>query len=557
MKKFTINLLDPLSQAREKRYREWFFVCSLSVIVFAFFQSLSLIQKSFFPRVPEPPPGILGLTDTVKTIGSVLEVARTAAPYADFAGTLLAVNGGDARYLVLFQNTAELRPTGGFIGSYALVHVADGKVRDIEIPGGGLYDLEGTDVTQVRAPRPLTLFSPRWQIWNANWFPDFHASAQKIIWFYERSGGATVDGVVAIQPTLVERLLALTGPVSLPEYGLTVDSDSFFDTIQTHVEYGYDRKKNQPKAVIGALTRALLPKLVLLAQERTSEMISIFADELEKKRIQFAFVDPALESFVAERNWDGALKTPENDYFSLIFTNLGGGKSDRVTKTIGELTVVIHRDGIVEHAAKLYRAHQGEKKDPIYGLPNVDYLRFYAPSGSELLEARNFDTIPPGLFKQETTQLTDDPLLTSIEQEIAPLGAKNMRVAEETYSVRYPRDQPERRYTSFGNWMIVDPSEKRAVSLSYKSGFRVSMVNDPWYARLWKSLTFQARVAHPYALLFQKQSGVDADLWKIRIMVERGHRIASADPTPADQDTGSATWIVDTSRDREFRVMIE
>lgn len=55
------------------------------------------------------------------------------------------VLGGDKqqRYLLVFQNSDELRPTGGFMGSLSIVDVYQGKILNSETPTGGPYDWQG------------------------------------------------------------------------------------------------------------------------------------------------------------------------------------------------------------------------------------------------------------------------------------------------------------------------------------------------------------------------------------------------------------------------------
>ncbi|KKW33412.1 MAG: hypothetical protein UY76_C0003G0017 [Candidatus Uhrbacteria bacterium GW2011_GWA2_52_8d] len=61
---------------------------------------------------------------------------------------------GTKRYLIVFQNNTEIRPTGGFIGSFAEVKVHDGVIEHLNVPGGGSYDLQGTLQENLRAPEP-------------------------------------------------------------------------------------------------------------------------------------------------------------------------------------------------------------------------------------------------------------------------------------------------------------------------------------------------------------------------------------------------------------------
>ena len=77
------------------------------------------------------------------------------------------------RYLIVFQNNNEIRPTGGFMGSFALVDIQKGKILNIDIPGGGTYDLKGQMKKEVEPPLPLQLSNNRWEFQDANWFPDF------------------------------------------------------------------------------------------------------------------------------------------------------------------------------------------------------------------------------------------------------------------------------------------------------------------------------------------------------------------------------------------------
>ncbi|HCX28112.1 MAG TPA: hypothetical protein DHI91_03160, partial [Candidatus Portnoybacteria bacterium] len=53
---------------------------------------------------------------------------------------------------------------------------------------------------------------------DANWFADFPSSAKKIMSFYEKAGGSTADGVISLTPTIIERLLSMTGPIEMPAY---------------------------------------------------------------------------------------------------------------------------------------------------------------------------------------------------------------------------------------------------------------------------------------------------------------------------------------------------
>ncbi|MBI3627087.1 DUF4012 domain-containing protein, partial [Candidatus Uhrbacteria bacterium] len=170
------------------------------------------------------------------------------------ADSLLEILGEkeQKRYLVVFENNSEMRATGGFMGSLALMDVYQGKIKNLEIPQGGPYDFKGSLLARVISPQPLHLVNPVWQMQDANWFFDWPTSAKKIIWFYQKSGGPSVDGVIALNTFVLRDLLKVTGPVDLPEYGKTIDENDFLMELQKSVEKEYkDIKK--PKAIISEL----------------------------------------------------------------------------------------------------------------------------------------------------------------------------------------------------------------------------------------------------------------------------------------------------------------
>jgi len=77
----------------------------------------------------------------------------------------------------------------------------------MEVPSGGGYDTEAGLTEFIAAPEPLHLVDPLWHFWDANWWPDWEKSAKKLMWFYEKSDGPTVDGVISITPTVIEKII--------------------------------------------------------------------------------------------------------------------------------------------------------------------------------------------------------------------------------------------------------------------------------------------------------------------------------------------------------------
>ncbi|MFZ5982031.1 MAG: DUF4012 domain-containing protein, partial [Patescibacteria group bacterium] len=147
------------------------------------------------------------------------EARKMMAGFLNDSQILYDILGGNGprKYLFLFQNNNEMRPTGGFIGTYALLDIFDGRIKRLKVDG--IFNPDGQLREKVVPPAPIQKISAAWSLHDSNWWPDFPTSAEKASWFWEKTGGPTVDGVIAMTPEVIKKLLEITGPIELPEYG--------------------------------------------------------------------------------------------------------------------------------------------------------------------------------------------------------------------------------------------------------------------------------------------------------------------------------------------------
>ena len=287
-------------------------------------ESLMQVNPDYLPETNRA--SFLKIREAIFTLNDDLQKINS------LSNSLLAAAGlnEEKTYLIIFQNNNELRPTGGFIGSFAEIKIKNGQISKINIPGEGSYALQGTLMANLIPPAPIQLLQPRWEFRDANWFPDFPTSAKKLMWFYEKGGGPTVDGLIAIDTQPLIDLMKIIGTIDLPSHNLSVNSDNFIDVIQQKVEKDYDKTKNQPKEVLSDLAPIILDK-TLNNKSNLLPLLSLINKNLTQKHIQFYFNDPQLQKEIISQGWGGEMKSnPEGDFLSVINTNIGGDKSDRV-----------------------------------------------------------------------------------------------------------------------------------------------------------------------------------------------------------------------------------
>lgn len=384
----------------------------------------------------------------------------------DFAGMadLLSMLSGKDRtrtYLFIFQNNTELRPTGGFMGSVAEVDVDRGSVTKVRVPPGGTYDLKGQLLSRVVSPSPLHLINAEWQFQDANWSPDFPTAAQKIRWFWSKSGQPTLDGVIAINASFVERLLDVTGPLDMPAYGKVIDSSNFLLETQKAVEIEYDREANTPKKFVGDLVEAMRTRMKTFTGDDWMKVAALASDALQTKEVQVALMDPEQEEIAQRYGWSGQLKETSGDSLALVEANIAGQKTDGVIAEQSRVNVKIQEDGSIINTVTLVRTHNGQKGELFRGVRNVSYLRAYVPKGSQLLSASGFEAPPASLFKKPDEDAQLDADIAEIEGSEVK-GAGGTSVGEEG-------DR-----TVIGGWMQLDPGMTQTVTLSYRLPFTVS-----------------------------------------------------------------------------------
>lgn len=368
--------------------------------------------------------------------------------------TVAALLGGDRpqEVLVAFLNDAELRPGGGFLGSLALVRVERGAYLVLDAPGRGPFAINDLLPKNTLPPAPLLGVAPYWTFQDANWFVDVPTSARTIARFYEQARGFPIDGIVFLTPAVVERLLALTGPLSLPAYNVVLTRDNVRAVLQEQVEDIYDRQANQPKQIIVDLIPAVLARLGRLDLQATLGLLSALEASSRAKDLTLWSRDEAIQSSLRALGWSGELSSVSGDTFGLVEANLGGGKTSRALERTVKFEIV-PVENAVERTVTVTIRHAGDPNDRWTGTPYRGYLKLAFPAGTQLLDVSGFDRLNPAETFTPPLGTQSDPELLKLER-----GA----LLDETSGVRRT-DEFER--TVFGGWLRLAVGETRQITL--------------------------------------------------------------------------------------------
>jgi len=466
-----------------------------------------------------------------------------------FSEFLLNVLGHEQkkRYLIVFQNNRELRPTGGFMGSLALVDFFQGEIKNIEIPGGGTYDYQGTLYERLIPPEPLLLVNDLWQFQDANWFYDFETSAKKIEWFFQKAGGATVDGIITVNATLIEELLQYIPAIEMTEYGKIIDADNFINETQKAVELEYDRQENKPKQFIAELTPKVLESVFNATDENLSQIMKTLNQSFAKKEIQIYMTDPDLQSKVRDYNWAGEIKQTSKDYLAVVSINLRGGKTDHVIDQDITLNTQIDENGYITNTVTIKRTHLGQPENIFENITNNTYLKIFVPRGSQLMSASGFTPIDQNeFFTPAENAVPDSDLIENIKMiTIDPVS--------ETKTLE------ESGKTVFANWVQTPVGQTSEVSISYILPFHLNLPQELTTIEKLIDYVFDNQdVNQFYSLFVQKQSGSINNSISATIELPENYQIKWIYPKSSNiENQSTALFESDISTDELFGLIFE
>lgn len=417
--------------------------------------------------------------------GSVLEKADNSLNDALFlSGVLPEVVGVDEsrEYLLLFQNSNELRPTGGFIGSYATLTLEDGKIKRLNLDD--IYNPDGQiDAREIvsEIPEPLAEFlkEDRLHIRNANWDPDFPSSVARIEDLFFKLENKDFDGVIALDLELIKSLLDVTGPIFLAAYNEEISSENLYERTQYYSEFDYQDGISDKRAFLTVLGSKLLERVFMLSSEEIPDFVDQIHTSLNKKHLLITMDNPSMSSFLSEKGWDGSMVSPSGDYLMIVNSNLGGTKANYFVENSYDYSVTSDtRDGLLRGHLVLNYKHDGlDNAWP--GGPYTNYLRIYVPRGVLLTGA---------------TQSFDNSIPEDILENV----------------VSYP----ENEYTVFATSFVLEPQQTLRLSLDYD---------------LPELLSFN-KESKEYSLYWQKQPGTVDDVLRFDFKGPFGTEIISYSP---------------------------
>jgi len=308
------------------------------------------------------------------------------------------------KYLVLFQNDGELRPTGGFMSAFAVLSVEKGKIKSEK--SEDIYALDNKFSTVIKPPEAFTTYigEKRWFMRNMNWSPDYKLSMDTFKENYDTLRDEyEINGIIAIDTNVLSRIIEVIGPLKVDEWGTyTTENDPRCNLPQVicELEHIIDRPlatiaTNRKASILGPMMKALMERSMGGGKEQLSKLLPLAFQLMEEKHVLVYFLDENQQQAAESFNIAGRVLDYDGDYLHINNANLGGAKSNFYVSETVEQEVNVADDGNITKKVTLTYKHNEpgdncnlEAGELCLSGKLRSYFRIYVPKGSVLTSGR-------------------------------------------------------------------------------------------------------------------------------------------------------------------------
>ena len=308
-------------------------------------------------------------------------------------------------YLIIFQNTAEQRATGGFYTFYAVMTINKGKMEVKE--SSDIYDLDSYIPKHPNAPQKIQTLLKQKQFFirDTNISPDVPTSIGLFEEQFKTSKKKIdYDGIVLLDSKVLVDMLRIFGDTEVKGIKFSAENDprcdcpqviyALFNKVDKQVGHVvYDRKR-----ILGDLMLELFRKAIGFSPSKYwGKLSETMFTNMDEKHIILNFKDKDVQTAVEKLNYAGKIKDYEGDYLHVNQVNFGGAKSnlfieEEITSETTTANGEVKREVKVvlrnPHAASNCNLEQVEIL--CLNAPLNNWMRIYVPEGSKLVSMKGF-----------------------------------------------------------------------------------------------------------------------------------------------------------------------
>ena len=290
------------------------------------------------------------------------------------------------KYLVLIQNSHELRATGGAIESLGILKIDKGNLTISDFIDSNNTNVQ-LELNETGAIPPLPIREifkvNELYIKDAGWNPDFPTSAELIAKLYTSATSNKVDGVIAVDIQTLKNLLNLYGSINVSDYDTSVNPVNLENTI--NAKFATDSLLRN--SFLTKLSSGIFTKLTQKGHMDTQTLQTIYAN-LESKDLLIFSKNDLVETALVKNDWAGSVQNSQDDFLYIIDSNMGSKTANSfITREIEYLGFEPQVNTGYLRKVKIKYKHSGTPNPQIYQ-DYLNHLRIIVPENTFLNSAK-------------------------------------------------------------------------------------------------------------------------------------------------------------------------
>ncbi len=335
----------------------------------------------------------------------IKEIDNTVKPLEKISQFLPNILGLEERkrYLILLQDNAEIRSTGGWISNYAIVAIEDGQIRELFIDD--IYNAQTMLKLQgdtYRIPPSLAQAIPgaSFSFPLVNWNPNMDRvllSSEQFV--FDLDKGNSLDGVIMVDLVFIQRLLDKWGGIQVPGESELITSENLY----TNIFETYSGEKPEDVRNSTFLTDffdAVITRIFSSKLSNSKDVYESIQESLEDKHILFTFKNSMARAYADENGWDGNLDSKFQSAPINIDWNWSNLKTNLYIKKNHTLDIDIQDENTIDYSYQIAIQNDSTKDEYPQG-EYKNYVRIYIPYNATVTSIRGIANNKYNIYEED------------------------------------------------------------------------------------------------------------------------------------------------------------
>lgn len=341
-------------------------------------------------------------------------------------------------FLVLFQNDAELRATGGFLTAYGVFKIDKGKMQVVK--SEDIYKLDESQKKTLPAPAPILKYHKNvytLELRDINLSPDYVVSMKEFESKLRElvSDFPKFDGIIAVDTHVLVSIVRILGDFNIYGRVFSADNDKRCDCpkviyeLEDYATRPVAYLRDERKDIIGVLLYQILQRSLGVSPSKYwGKLFQTFLDEAQQKHILFYFHDGEAQKGIESLNFAATIKSAEFDYLHINNVNFAGAKSNLFVKQSVKQEISVESDATIKKTLTISYKNPAPASNCNLEAGQLclngilrNWLRVYVPKGSQLLEFT-------GSEKDTVTYEEQDKTVFEGFLTVKPQGASEVKI---------------------------------------------------------------------------------------------------------------------------------